>query len=105
MNKVFIIGRLVSDVFIDTKGQNVKCYGTIVVDNGKDREADFIPFVAFGKTAELIADNYKKGSPIAIEGRVSIKSENVGTNRNREYKTYANVILNKLVFIPTTKNN
>lgn len=105
MNKVFIIGRLVSDVYIDTKGQNVKCLGTIAVDNGKDKEADFIPFVAFGKTAELIADYYKKGNPIAIEGKVSIKSENVGTTRSPQYKTYANVIVNNLVFIPTTKNN
>lgn len=104
MNKVLLIGRMVKDVTIETKG-NIRVYGTIAINNGKDKQADFIPFVAFGKTAELIADYYgKKGDPIAIEGKVSITSKNVGTERKPIYETYANVIANNVIFLPNSKD-
>ena len=105
MNKVMLIGRLVKDVVIETKDKNIRVYGTIAINNGKDKQADFIPFVAFGKTGELIADYCgKKGDPICVEGKVSITSKNVGSERKPVYETYANVIVNNVIFLPITKD-
>lgn len=41
---------------------------------GEDRKADFINCVAWGKTAEHIAQYYKKGNPILATGRIQVRS-------------------------------
>jgi single-strand DNA-binding protein len=73
MNKVFIIGRLVRDVESKQAGETTVARITVAVDRRfkKDgqAEADFIPCVAFGKTAEFLSKYFSKGSKIVIEGR------------------------------------
>src|SRR5690606_11732523 len=41
--------------------------------NGES-EADFIPIVAWRKTAEAIANHLRKGSLIGLEGRLQVRS-------------------------------
>lgn len=67
MNKVILMGRLTRDPdFRDTF-----CRYTLAVDRfNKDKGADFIPCVAFGKSAEFARDNFHKGIKIAVVGRI-----------------------------------
>mgnify|MGYP004479037181 CR=1 FL=1 len=98
MNKVILVGRLCKEHFVDTSTKTVILRNTVAINRGKELEADFIPVTAFGKTAEFIEKYFDKGATIVIEGRIDIKSENVGTKRNPEYKTYASVVVEKVKF-------
>ena len=76
MNKCILVGRLTKDPEIRyTQGQEQKAVArfTVAVDRKVKREgeqsADFIPCVAFGKTAEFIEKYIFKGTKVVIEGR------------------------------------
>lgn len=75
MNKVILKGRLTRDPEIRyTAGAEQKSVAkfTIAVDRRKKDEnsqADFIPCVCFGKTAEMIEKYFRKGQEILLEGR------------------------------------
>lgn len=89
MNKVVLIGRLTKDPELKfTPGtRNAVTTLTLVVDryNTKtgQKEADFIPVVIWGKTAESVANYLKKGSQTAISGRIQTRSYDAkdGTKR------------------------
>ena len=81
MNKVILIGRLTRDVEMrhsqnsDTK---IARY-TLAVNrpfrqNGEQQDADFLPCIAFGKTAEYAEKYLSKGIRVAVEGRIQTGS-------------------------------
>lgn len=75
MNSVSLIGRLTADPEIRQAKETKVCNFTVAVDRGdKDRKADFIRCVAFGKTAEFIDDYFDKGTRIGISGRIQTGS-------------------------------
>ncbi|EXJ23008.1 Single-stranded DNA-binding protein [Alkalibacterium sp. AK22] len=79
MNSVDFIGRLTKDVVLKDLGE-----GRFVTNNTlavrrsfrKDgtAEADFIPFVAWGKRAELLEEFCSKGDLIALSGKMQSRS-------------------------------
>lgn len=70
MNVVNLIGRLVRDVECkQTTGGKLVARGSIAVDRGGDA-VDFIPFIAWEKTAELIRDYTGKGTRVGLSGRL-----------------------------------
>lgn len=74
MNKVILMGRLVSDPEIrDTgKGKDALAVAnfTLAVDRGdKEHTADFIRCVAFGARANFIGEYFAKGQRALVEGR------------------------------------
>lgn len=72
MNNVALIGRLTKDpdVRASQTGETVTKY-TLAVDRpGKDKGADFISCVTFGKTAEFASKYLKKGTKVGVEGRI-----------------------------------
>ena len=81
MNKVILMGRLVRDPEIrytqSAEPMAIARY-TIAVDRKFKREgeqtADFISCIAFGKAAEFAEKYYKKGTKIAIVGRIQTGS-------------------------------
>lgn len=80
MNKVILIGRLVKDPdlkFIPTTG-TATCSITIAVDNynskTREKSADFIPVVIFGKQAENLVQFMTKGSQVAVSGRIRTRA-------------------------------
>lgn len=76
MNSVQLIGRFTSDPVI-SYGTSGKCYAKFNVAvnrDGKDKGADFINCVAFGKTAELMEKYCAKGQMIAVSGSISTGS-------------------------------
>lgn len=80
MNKVILMGRLTKDPEIRYSNNNLAvCRFTIAVDRrfqkqGEEKQADFIPNVAFGKTGEFISKYFQKGSRIAIVGSIQTRS-------------------------------
>lgn len=89
MNKVVLIGRLTKDPelkFTPGTGMAVTTI-TLAVDrynaSTKQREADFISVVIWGKQAEATANNMSKGSLMAVSGRITTRSYDAkdGTKR------------------------
>ena len=80
MNKVVLIGRLASDPILKyTPGQGTAVTTiTIAVDRQKTKdgkkEADFIPVVIWGKSAEATAQHMRKGLLMGIAGRIQTRS-------------------------------
>lgn len=89
MNRVVLIGRLSKDVDVRyTNSQKVVATFSLAVNrefknaNG-EYEADFFNVVMWGKPAELAGNTLKKGSKIAINGRIQNRSYDAkdGTKR------------------------
>ena len=89
LNKVVLIGRLTKDP--DTRvlnsGSSVSTF-TLAVDRtfksrDGERGTDFIPIVAWGKTAELCGQYLSKGRQTGVAGRIQTRSydANDGTKR------------------------
>lgn len=73
-NKVVLSGRLTRDPDVRySQGENAMAiarYNLAVDRRGKDKEADFISCVAFGKTGEFAEKYLRKGMKILISGRI-----------------------------------
>ncbi len=92
MNQAIICGRLVRDPEIRyTNGAEAKAVAkyTIAVDRMKDKEADFISCVAFGKSAEFAEKYFRKGQRVLISGRIQTSSY---TNKDGQ-KVYTTDVL------------
>ena len=77
MNKVILMGRLTKAPeikYLQDDNKTAMARYMLAVDRryGKDREreADFIPCVTFGKNAEFAEIYLKKGTKIVISGRI-----------------------------------
>lgn len=76
MNKVILIGRLANDPELRSTagGTSVASYRLAVDRRGKEKEADFLNCVAFGKSGEFAAQYFHKGMKVAVEGRIQTGS-------------------------------
>jgi single-strand DNA-binding protein len=90
MNKVILIGRLTKDPEIRySQAQEPLAIArfTVAVNRRFKRDgepdADFIPCVSFGKSAEFMEKYFKKGMQIGITGRIQVRSYDAqdGTKR------------------------
>ena len=104
INNVVITGRLTKDTELKTT-QNGKSVTTFTVANdtgyGEYKRTNFINVVAWGKTAEFVANYFKKGSSIGLCGEIQIRDyEKDGR------KVYITEIVAKEVhFIESKKND
>ena len=93
MNKVVIIGRLTSDPTLKyTPGAGTAVTTvTLAVDRrySKDekKEADFIPVVIWGKSAESTAQYMKKGLLMGVAGRIQTRSYEAKDGGGKRYIT------------------
>ena len=74
------MGRICNDLDLrtTTSGQSVINF-TLAVDRqyvaqGKQREADFIDMVAWGRAAEFLSRYFRKGSLVAVTGRIQTRT-------------------------------
>ena len=79
-NHITLLGRLTKDPEIrQTPSGKTVAQFTLAVDrpfkteNGQ-KEADFIPCVVWGKTAELVGNSCQKGHRLLVEGRLQIRN-------------------------------
>lgn len=116
INNIVLIGRLTRDPELRyTAGSgNAMCRFTLAVDRGLSRDkkaemeqkgqptADFIGCIAWGKTAELIANYMIKGRQLALQGRIQTSSYE-GQDGNRVYRT--DVVADRVEFIGGNQGN
>lgn len=83
MNKVILMGRLTRDPEVRySQGENAMAIAryTLAVDrrfnrnNGDEQTADFIGCVAFGRAGEFAEKYFRKGTKVAITGRIQTGS-------------------------------
>lgn len=104
MNNVVLIGRLTRDPELKySQAGKAYCRFTVAVnrDFNKD-EADFINCLAFGKTAETIAEWLGKGRRIALQGRIQTGSYQ-NSNGDTVYTT--EVVADRFEFIDSQNEN
>ena len=89
MNKIILTGRLTKDPELRyTSNQKVVTSFTLAVDrpflNQEGvQEADFIPVVVWGKTADVISHYCTKGQKLLVEGRVQVRSYETTSGEKR----------------------
>lgn len=102
MNNISIVGRLVRDPETRDAGQSSVCKFTVAVDRAfknaqGDREADFFPCEAWGKTGEFVQQWFKKGEPVAVTGSVHIRSYD---DRDGVRRKAVDVRVSQVSFVP-----
>jgi single-strand DNA-binding protein len=92
LNRSILIGRLTRDPELRYTPSGVATAGfTLAVDRpfqtaGGEREADFIPVVTWRQLAETVANYVRKGSLVAVEGRIQTRNYESGDG-SRKYVT------------------
>ena len=89
LNKVVLIGRLTRDpeTRVLSSGSSVSTF-TLAVDRtfksrDGERGTDFIPIVAWGKTADLCGQYLSKGRQTAVAGRIQTRSYDANDGSKR----------------------
>ena len=106
MNNCIFTGRLTKDPEIKTTQSGKKYINfSIAVDrktkdsNGQ-RQADFIPCIAWNKTAEIIAQYFVKGSPIGVIGSLQVRAYDKDGEKRFAYE----ILVNEIDFIGGAKS-
>ena len=97
LNKAILNGRLTKapELKQTNNGKSV-CSFTIAVDRSRDREkTDFIPIVAWGKTAEFVNQWFGKGDLITIVGRIEVRNYE---DKNGNKRTATEIIAEEVLF-------
>ena len=89
MNKAILMGRLTRDPEVRYSQNNLPvCNYTLAINRRftrqeEERQADFIPIVTFGKTAEFCEKYFRKGQQVAVVGRIQTRTwdDNDGKKR------------------------
>ena len=107
MNKIILIGRLVKDPELKyTPSGTAVVTFTLAVNrrfsnqNG-EREADFINCQAWKHTAEFVANYFKKGQQMALEGRLQVRSYD-GNDGQKRWVT--EVVAEQIEFVGSKGN-
>lgn len=93
MNSVILCGRTTTDIDLrtTTSGKSVTSFALAVDRPGTTDKTDFIPIVAWGKTAEFLQKYIGKGRKIIVEGFLSSrKYEDKNGNSRVAYEVVAN---------------
>jgi single-strand DNA-binding protein len=101
VNSVVLVGRLATDPQLryTPTGKPVTRF-VIAVDrrrkNGDGGNADFIPVLTWGKTAENVVQYISKGRLVALEGRISSRSAEVEGKTRR----FVEIVAVRVRFLP-----
>jgi len=108
MNKVLLIGRLAKDVELRYTQSGTAVASFTLAGNRKfsnqngEHEADFVNCVAWQRTAEFVANYFKKGQQMALEGRLQVRSYD-GNDGQRRWVT--EVVADQVEFVGSKQEN
>ena len=114
MNKVILMGRLTRDPEVRySQGQNGEQMAiaryTLAVDRrfarkngGDEQSADFIGCVAFGRQGEFAEKYFKKGTKVAVTGRIQTGSY---TNKDGQKVYTTDVVIEEQEFAESKGSN
>jgi single-strand DNA-binding protein len=96
MNTVILMGRLTKDPQVATRGETKVARYTLAVDRRtKEKEADFISCVCFGRSADFAEMYLHHGTKIVVEGRIQTGSY---TNKDGQKIYTTDVVVNSHEF-------
>ena len=99
MNNVSIVGRFTRDLTLKYSKEGKAMLKSSVAVSRTKEITDFINIVAFGKTAELIAEYHKKGDLIAFNGSIW-----TGSYDKEGQKVYTfEVCINQITFVKSAE--
>lgn len=101
MNRLTVMGRIVRGIELKEVGIDSQVVNNVIAipkmrANG-DSEADFIPFVAWGKRAELLDQYCQKGDLIGLDGRITSRSYE---DKEGKQQYVIEMVVDTLTFIP-----
>ena len=100
MNVVILMGRMTRDPELKyTSGGKAYTSFTLAVQKTKD-DAEFIDCIAWEKTAETIAEYFRKGNRILVQGRLSVSNY----EQNGEKRKMTRVVVNSFEFVESSGN-
>lgn len=104
MNKALIIGNLTKDIELraNDNGNSVTAFTVAVPRTYNREETDFINCKAWGKVAENMSKYCGKGSKVAIDGRIQVRSYDA-QDGTKKYVT--EVIADSVEFLSTKKES
>jgi single-strand DNA-binding protein len=109
MNKAILMGRLTKDPELryTSNTSTAVCNFTLAIDRrfvrqGEEKQADFIPIVAWGKTAEFCSKYFQKGQQVAVVGRIQTRYWD-DTEGKRHYVT--EVIIDEAYFADSKRDS
>ena len=78
---------------------------TLAIDRDRknesgERETDFVPVVAWGKTGEFVANNFTKGQQAAIKGRLQMRE---WTDKDGNKRKTAEIVADGVYFADSKK--
>ncbi|MDD4496286.1 MAG: single-stranded DNA-binding protein [Eubacteriales bacterium] len=108
MNKVVLMGRLTKDPEMRYTNVNktAVCSFTLAVNRrfarqGEEKQADFIPIVAWNKQAEFCEKYFRKGQQVAVAGRIQVRSWDDNEGKRR----YATEVVAEDVYFADSKRS
>ena len=103
MNNVTLMGRLTRDPELKySQAGKAYCRFSLAVQREFNREeADFINCLAFGKTAETIAEWLGKGRRIALQGRIQTGNYE---NKNGDKVNTFEVVADRFEFVDSARS-
>lgn len=107
MNNVVLMGRLVADPELKNTntGKEVTNFRIAVerpYQKGEERQADFVDVVVWGKTAAFVCQYFHKGKPIAVSGRLQVRSYDASDGSKRKV---VEVVANNVEFVTGDKSD
>lgn len=106
MNKVSLIGRLTKDPetrYTQTNNTLVASFTLAVnrrfIKENEERQADFIPIIAWSKTGEFCNKYFKKGQQVGIVGRIQTRN----WDDEQGNKHYATEVIAEEVYFADSK--
>jgi single-strand DNA-binding protein len=110
LNKVFIIGRITTDITLKATSTNQVVTNFNVATNivwtnksgQKQEEAEFHTVVVWGRQAELASQFLSKGSLVLIEGRLRTRTWKDTNNQNHKV---TEIICERMQFGPRSANS
>ena len=102
MNKILLVGRLTKDPELRYTQSGIAVASFTLAVNRRftnqngEREADFINCVAWQKAAEFVANYFKKGQQMGLEGRLQVRSYE-GNDGQRRWVT--EVVAEQIEFV------
>ena len=107
LNRILLIGRLTADPTLryTPTGKAVANF-TLAVDRGRkdaqgNKETDFIDIIVWEKQAENVSKYVAKGSQVAVEGRLQIRSYEDQKGNKRKA---AEVVASSVQFLDSKKS-
>ena len=108
VNKVFLLGSVGRDPEIKSTASGMTIASFSLATNDARKNADgkwtdevtWHSLVAFGRTAEIIRDYTKKGSPLLVQGKIQTRSWDDKQSGKKQYRT--EIVVDELSLLGTS---